>query len=327
MKTSISFAIAACALLGACDTADNDSAPVTGETVLESRSAALPFTIKDNEIYFSVRQDFRRCAFPMCGGWFVSQVNHDLTECPDGSLADECYVPIIDAPEGVTIEDGDLVHGDFNLENFEADYAYAPVLDDPWSGSHNLVFNTGIVCITTPCPSQALSHLNTELGLDDFGLFYLGADVEEDELLEEAFSAEYAADAGEPGGGALTMGQFWMFFGDVYYAVTNVYTLKPAIAPVCVVSTIDTNVTAWSFDNEAAAQDLISGLTGDVTVLDGRCGDQAPFCPAVYMPVSGGIDANGGACETHGNSCEFRSAVIMAAGDAKAQGTYSEGPC
>lgn len=326
--------LAAPLALAACDSAE-ESTPVDA-SVLESRSGELGPNTKDYEDYYVVRQDFRRCASPMCGGWFLSHVNHALMECADGSVADECYVARIDTPVGIGIEDGDLVHGYLMSEDIagsswgilESDFAYAPVLEEPFDfGSYNLVYNTGIVCITTPCPSTGLAHLNTELGLTDFDVFFFGADADEDQQLEDAYNAEYAADVGEPGGGALTFGQFWLIFGDVYYAVHNVYTLKVSDAPVCVVEDDGNTTTAWTFDNEAAAQGLIPALTGDVTVLDGICGDQQLFCPAVYMPVSGGIDANGGACEMHGNACEFRSAVISAAGDNKARGTYADGPC
>lgn len=46
--------------------------------------------------YVRVRPDFRRCASPMCGGWWVSRVNQSSTRCVDGSYARECYVAEID---------------------------------------------------------------------------------------------------------------------------------------------------------------------------------------------------------------------------------------
>lgn len=41
---------------------------------------------------FLMRRDTRRCAAPLCGGWWVSRVNHPMTMCHDGTLATECYV-------------------------------------------------------------------------------------------------------------------------------------------------------------------------------------------------------------------------------------------
>ena len=39
---------------------------------------------KPTETYFRVRPDYRRCMFPFCGGYWVSQVNTKRTVCPDG---------------------------------------------------------------------------------------------------------------------------------------------------------------------------------------------------------------------------------------------------
>jgi|GEM_PF-6139951 len=103
--------------------------------------------------------------------------------------------------------------------------------------------------------------------------------------------------------------------------------------PVCVVADREQTTTAWNFENRAAAEDLISGLeqSGDeVVVYTGFCGDQLLFCPLVFIPVSGVIDALN-ICVDGGNPCEFRSEVIAAAGGAdnpsKAQGTYDFGTC
>ena len=336
MKTQITFIAALAAFAGACDQGDAEPQAVSIEDVAEARSAELPVNVKDTDDYFIARQDMRRCAYPMCGGYFLDAVNYELMVCPDGSVDTECYVSDLDTPVGIGVETGDLVHGWFGTHdvggstwaNFESDFVYESTAEEPWDvGSHNLIFNTGILCVTTPCPSQALAHLNHDWSLNDFEFFFWGNDAAEDQLLEDAFWAEYGADTSEAGGGALTFGDFWILFGNVFYSVYDVYTLKVADAPVCVVHDLDNTATAWSFASEAAAQDLIAGLEGTVTIYDGNCGDQQLFCPAVYMPVHGEIDANGDVCEDHGNACEFRSAVIAAAGENKATGEYFDGPC
>ncbi|MBV1856997.1 MAG: hypothetical protein KUG77_01205 [Nannocystaceae bacterium] len=319
----------------ACDATGDAEALTIEDVASESRSGDLGPDIKDSQDYYLARQDFRRCAAPACGGWFLSELNHQLLECPDGSIADECYVPEVSLPADVSLNDGDVVHGWFGTQDafgngiLEADFAYEPVLDDAGDfGSHNLIFNTGIVCVTAPCPSSALAHLNWNWIWTSPDYFYWGADVAEDLLLEEALLAEYADDVGEPGGGAITQGGFWTWGGDYYYAVYNVFTLKRAPTPSCVVLDGDATASAWSFETIAEAQAFADGLVdGPASILDGACGDQAIICPAVYMPVHGGIDAHGDVCETHGNACEFRGAIINAAGDNKAQGSWSAGPC
>ncbi len=49
-------------------------------------------SLADNSTYFSVRQDFRRCGAPLCGGSFVARVNRSTTRCADGADGSECYV-------------------------------------------------------------------------------------------------------------------------------------------------------------------------------------------------------------------------------------------
>src|SRR5687768_15658107 len=51
----------------------------------------------DDSTYFVVTHpDFRKCAYPMCGGWFVQRVNHSKTKCADGSYQKECQVLDLD---------------------------------------------------------------------------------------------------------------------------------------------------------------------------------------------------------------------------------------
>jgi hypothetical protein len=42
--------------------------------------------------YYSLRADLRRCAAPLCGGFFVTRSNRPETRCADGTYAAECYV-------------------------------------------------------------------------------------------------------------------------------------------------------------------------------------------------------------------------------------------
>jgi hypothetical protein len=49
-----------------------------------------------NSTFYLLRPDLRRCASPMCGGYFVHQVNSGLTRCANGRQMSECYVANID---------------------------------------------------------------------------------------------------------------------------------------------------------------------------------------------------------------------------------------
>ncbi|HMV67917.1 MAG TPA: hypothetical protein PKA64_13805 [Myxococcota bacterium] len=45
---------------------------------------------------YAVRPDPRLCPGPMCGGWWISRVNHAQLRCADGTTAGWCYVAEID---------------------------------------------------------------------------------------------------------------------------------------------------------------------------------------------------------------------------------------
>jgi hypothetical protein len=64
-----------------------DDAP---EALTDDEARALTDT------FVSVRPDLRRCAYPTCGGFWISWVNRATTVCADGRSASECYVATID---------------------------------------------------------------------------------------------------------------------------------------------------------------------------------------------------------------------------------------
>ncbi|HMJ26230.1 MAG TPA: DUF6748 domain-containing protein, partial [Pyrinomonadaceae bacterium] len=42
---------------------------------------AEPDSLSSTSTFYTVREDMRRCASPMCGGYFVKRVNLPLTRC------------------------------------------------------------------------------------------------------------------------------------------------------------------------------------------------------------------------------------------------------
>ncbi|MCG8311907.1 MAG: Kazal-type serine protease inhibitor family protein [Pseudomonadales bacterium] len=132
----------------------------------------LPSTLPIKH-YFVAVPDLRKCASPMCGGAWVSKVNRNKMKCPDGTQAERCYVwdvefePLTDQ----NIVDGKtLIQGNFEPTTFSNDLtfyklvantAYSPLFDEnPTRGFFGLLYNTGIVCITDPCPSIKIQKLN-----------------------------------------------------------------------------------------------------------------------------------------------------------------------
>lgn len=135
---------------------------------------------------FTLERDGRLCAFPFCGGWFLERPNRKLTRCADGTKQDRCYVAEIDwtlvgisASQIAAIElagsHGRVVvrgridlhdaHGELGVLN--ARKAWAAATEAPPKGRLRRVEDTGIVCITTPCPVFEGRRLNTRR-VDEF---------------------------------------------------------------------------------------------------------------------------------------------------------------
>lgn len=136
--------------------------------------------------YYAIRQDMRRCASPMCGGWFLSRVNRPTTVCNTGSSAAECYTPVLDWSESA-LDQGQqdklrgqaaklggkfaLVRGRFVKKNtttprpelgkFVVTEAWVAEGDHAPSGVFAKVYQNGIRCIAAPCPSLTEKGLNT----------------------------------------------------------------------------------------------------------------------------------------------------------------------
>lgn len=132
---------------------------------------------KQSEV-FTARPDYRKCAAPLCGGYFVKLANKKLTQCVDGSWQAECYVTAITYGNGpiaapaasagnktpllvvgaILPAAGEKTAG---LGFFLAKEAYSSATQNTAQGSFYGVTNNGIVCITTPCFSFDEALLNT----------------------------------------------------------------------------------------------------------------------------------------------------------------------
>jgi hypothetical protein len=121
--------------------------------------------------FFSIRRDFRKCAFPMCGGWFVARVNQPTTRCSGGTWAEECYVSELD-----TEALGDVANADFQIvrarmrsKNYGApgrygvldvSAAYSAATTGTPTGSYWGLADLGFECFAAPCYSVEANRLN-----------------------------------------------------------------------------------------------------------------------------------------------------------------------
>lgn len=169
--------------------------------------------------YFSIRQDARRCAWPMCSGWFVSRVNRTSTVCNTGSAASECYTPVLDWSES-NLDQGQqdkllgsaarlggkfaLVRGRFakkntttpqpNLGKFIVTEAWVAEGANAPDGVFAKVFENGIRCIAAPCPTLTEKGLNTGNTANIADLDYAVGDFTDRQI--EGFVDDYIAPSG-----------------------------------------------------------------------------------------------------------------------------------
>lgn len=164
----------------------------------------------DNWTYFrGVRQDQRRCMYPLCGGVFVSRINQPKAKCIGGEWAKDCYVAEFDfsglgieGEQAITLNQlarsGELVvRGDIK-SGFFADFPEVPVfaVTEAWqaptdvapTGIFYRAHDRGIMCITWPCVSTDLTRLNRNANpLSSVAGVDLAASGASDEQIAEAW--------------------------------------------------------------------------------------------------------------------------------------------
>jgi hypothetical protein len=128
---------------------------------------------RSSAAYYTLRRDLRRCASPMCGGYWVKQVNQTLTRCVDGTSKSECYVagiewnhqPQIDERKALlrgTIERKKFSRGQ-TFGVFRVSESWEATSEVPQSGSYYRVRDRGLRCITFPCETHFEAKLNSNL--------------------------------------------------------------------------------------------------------------------------------------------------------------------
>ncbi len=121
---------------------------------------------------YVVEPDLRKCASPLCGGYWVSLANHRRTACSDGVLRRRCYVALAADSRRHELRNrvapGALVRADLESRDFGlsgelgllvvADVR-APAGSEP-SGPFFRVRDLGIRCVRAPCFSLRAARVN-----------------------------------------------------------------------------------------------------------------------------------------------------------------------
>ena len=162
------------------------------------RNSLLPEPLAGSGEYFLVRQDRRRCMFPLCGGYFVKRVNQSWTRCANGRRASECYVAEIDWQGQPEIDPGKaLLRGDIIARRFPRfGNPGALRVSESWqgpseksaTGTFYRVRDRGVRCITHPCVSHSAAKVGFTLTRNIAGVDLAAAGAS-GELISEAAAA------------------------------------------------------------------------------------------------------------------------------------------
>lgn len=147
--------------------------------------------------YYTIRRDVRRCASPMCGGYFIKQVNQPRTRCANGRSMNECYVASIEwngVPEPE--RDGALVRGTLSTRGdrrgtygvLRAREVWTPAGTNQPTGTFFRVRDRGLRCIAAPCETHHEAKLNTSVSRNVAGVDLSGAGAA-DSATSDAFAA------------------------------------------------------------------------------------------------------------------------------------------
>jgi hypothetical protein len=165
-------------------------------------AAPPPDPVSSTSTFYTIRRDLRRCASPMCGGYFIKVVNQPRTRCANGRSMSECYVASIEwngQPEPDT--DGALVRGTLvprgnrsgKFGFLSAREVWLPASSNQVTGTFFRVRDRGIRCIAAPCETHHEAKLNTSVSRNVAGVDLARANASEN-AVSEALTAMTSPD-------------------------------------------------------------------------------------------------------------------------------------
>lgn len=243
MFSRISFALALTIPLAACvDSAVEDELDVDDATEGDASKADQP---GGTYTFYFVEADLRRCASPYCGGVFYRLANAETTRCLDGKKADRCYAAaddfaatglddagmakVYEALSGLggapllvraVVGSKDWGSGLGRFAQLNVKEAWVPQVAHDVAGPLAMIEDSGVRCITYPCPSLREKKLNSAV-IANIAELQFGPSGATDEQIGNAFDkmhtdglivSGYRSTVTGPAGDAKarTVNQFWL---------------------------------------------------------------------------------------------------------------------
>jgi hypothetical protein len=301
----------------ACSAADVDR-PAAEESALSTSAQDLRAAASS---YVTLRRDLRRCASPLCGGFFADAVNQDSLRCADGSRAAECYVFDLDlsalgldADREATLRAGPepfLLLGRIRPRRTVAGLLGQLEVSEAWQGHDGVTpsgrffraRNDGIVCITSPCLSfsaELLNRQDSSFNVADIDLSAVSEDPSAafaqldtaDGLLLAGRRSTVTGPAGRAR--ALSASEFYLPFVAQQQSCGSRGQSQCAAGSFC---NFPVQAACGSFDAPGVCQEL------------------PDFCPEIFAPVCG-CDGN-----TYPNSCFAAAAGVSVEHEGACEGS------
>lgn len=187
LRISLLVAIVASLALTPFATYKHDSTVAAVAETIET----TPDSLSSTSNFYSYRRDLRKCASPLCGGYFVKLVNERRTRCDNKRFAAECYVASI-AWGGQTEPDNDraLLRGTMRVGGNHNGRFGTLVVTEVWqaasaneqTGTVFRIRDRGIRCIAAPCPTHHEARLNSTISRNIAGVDLSGAGASDSSL-------------------------------------------------------------------------------------------------------------------------------------------------